>query len=201
MRVSAAPATLPLRVPWTTVVGAALVAGLFTFWTLAFPASADSTLTLRLVQLALAASAAYLLDDASAALTTISPRSWWRRRAFPLTIGLVALAVAWCVVLINLRHLPDATLRPLTIEVTVLVLVALAASAVLAMHGEPEPGDQVAVALPLTGVAAVLVGSMLGFDIFVSSHGSGEGEKVTAWVLSGVLALLVLVVAGRDRPT
>src|SRR5680860_516313 len=37
MRVSAAPATLPLRVPWTTVVGAALVAGLFTFWTLAFP--------------------------------------------------------------------------------------------------------------------------------------------------------------------
>jgi hypothetical protein len=201
MSVSAAPATLPLRVPWTTVVGAALVAGLFTLWTLGLPASADSTLTLRLMQLALAATAAYLLDDASAALTATSPRSWWRRRAFALTIGLAAVAVSWSVVLLLLSRTPHAPLGALTLEVAVLVVVALGASAVLAKGGEPEPGNLVAVALPLTGVAALLVGGMLGFDIFVSSPGPDQTVRTAAWVVAGGVALAVMGWASRDTPT
>ena len=162
MTVGAAPATVPLRVPWTTVGMAAAVAGFVTLWTEAVPAWADSTLTIRLVQLALAASAAYLLDDAASTLTTVAPRSLWRRRAFPLVIGLGAIAISWAVVLLSLRRLPEVTLRALTIEIIVLVLVALAASAVLAMRGEPEPGNQVAVVVPLAGVGALVIGGMLG---------------------------------------
>ncbi len=195
MSASTAPATLPLRVPWATVTGAAAVGGFITFLTLAVPASADSALTIRLVQLALAASAAYVVDDAAAALTRVAPRSLWAHRAFALVVGLAAIAVAWVVVLVNLRHLPDATLRSLTIEVAVMVLIALATSATLALRGEPEPGNQVAVAVPLAGVGVLVLGGMLGFDIFI--EGTRDG---TAWVVVGAFALAVLTWASRDKP-
>jgi uncharacterized protein YhhL (DUF1145 family) len=171
-----------------------------TLWTWAVPASADSMLTIRLVQLALAATAAYIVDDAAAALTSVAPRSRWLHRAFPLTTGLATIAVAWVVVLINLRRGPDAMLRSLTIEVAVLVLMALAASSMLAMRGEPEPGNQVAIALPLVGVGALVFGGMLGFEVFMSGHGPGQAERETAWVICLVLAAAVLVWASRDDP-
>jgi uncharacterized membrane protein len=201
MSVSAAPATLPLRVPWATVVGAAGVAGFFSLWTWALPASAESALTIRLVQLALAASAAYLLDDAAAALTTVAPRSLWQHRVFSLAIGLPVIAVAWSVVLMDLRHLPQAALRSLTLEVVVLAVVALAASAMLASHGEPEPGNLVAVVVPLAGVGAMVLGGMLGLQVFIGGPGDGYTERTTAWVIGGVLALALLVWASRDEPS
>jgi hypothetical protein len=200
MSVSTAPATLPLRMPRETVVAALGVAGFLTLLTWAAPASAESILTIRLVQLALAASAAYLVDDAAAALTKVAPRSLWQHRAFPLVVGLAAIAVSWSVVLMNLRHLPGATLRSITIEVAVLMLVALTASAVLAMRGEPEPGNQVAVVVPLAGVGALVLGGVLGFDVFIGEPGGGYTEHVAAWVIGGVLALAVLAWASRDKP-
>ena len=201
MSVATAPATLLLRVPWATVTGAAAGAGLMTLLTWAVPASADSALTIRLVQLALAASAAYAVDDAAAALTTVAPRSRWRRRAFPVSVGVAAIAVSWVVVLLNLRHhLLGTALRALTVEVAVLVLVALAASALLVMRGEPEPGNQVAVAVPLAGVGALILGGMLGFEVFIGGSGSVYTERSTAWVTGGAFALAVLVWASRDKP-
>ena len=200
MSIAAAPATLPLRVPWATVTGAAVIGGFMTLWTWVVPASADSMLTIRLVQLALAATAAYIVDDAAAALTTVAPRSLWLHRALPLTTGLAAIALAWVVVLINLHRGPDADLRSLTAEVAVLVVVALAASSMLAMRGEPEPGNQVAVALPLAGVGALVLGGMLGFEVFMSGHGPGQAERETAWVVCLVVAAAVLVRTSRDDP-
>ena len=200
MTVAAVPATLPFRVPWTTVGTAAAVAGLTTLLTATVPAWGDSTLTIRLVQLALAASAAYLLDDAAATLTTVAPQSMRRHRALPLVSGLVAVAISWTVVLLNLRMLPEATLRALTVEVAVLVLVTLAASAVLAMRGEPEPGNTVAVVVPLVGVGALLIGGMLGFDVFMGGLGSGMTGKAGAWAVMGGIAFALIVWATRDKP-
>ena len=200
MSVSAPPATLPLRVPWATVAGAALVGGFVTLWTWALPASVDSILTIRLVQLALAATAAYLVDDAAAALTNVSPRSLWLHRSFRLLVGLVAIAVSWVVVLLSLGGILDPTLRPLTLEVAVLVLLALAASAVLAARGAPEPGNQVAVAVPLAGVGALVLGGMLGFDVFIGDGGREQTADAAAWVCAGVVAVAVLVWASREKP-
>ncbi len=172
MSTSAPPVqrTLHLRVPWTTVVIAAGVAGFVVLWERLLPASAGSTLTIRLMQLALAAGAAYLLDDASAALTTVAPRRLWHQRALALTTGLLAIAASWSVVLFTLRDVPDTALGLLTLEVSAWVLVALTASAVLAGRGETEPGNRVAVVLPMIGLAAVVAGGLLGFDIFPSGH-------------------------------
>jgi hypothetical protein len=116
-------------------------------------------------------------------------------------VGLAAIAVSWSVVLINVRHLSGATLRSITIEVAVLVLVALTASAVLAMHGEPEPGNQVAVVVPLAGVGALILGGILGFDVFISGDGREQTEDAAAWVVSGVVAAAVLVWASHDKPS
>jgi hypothetical protein len=191
--------TLLLRVPWATVLIAGTVAGLVTVLTQVQPAAAGSALTIRLVQLSLAAGAAYLLDDASAALTTTSPRTLWRHRAFPLAIGLGVTAASWSVVLLNLRRFPAAPVRELTLEVVVLVLLALTASAVLARQGEPEPGSVVAIGLPLAGVTVMLVGGMLGFEAFASSQVHGQDQRVVGWTALGAVALAVLAWAGRDE--
>jgi len=194
-------ATLPLRVPWATVTGAALVGSFMSFWTWALPEAAGSILTIRVVQLTLAASAAYLVDDAAAALTTVAPRSLWQHRAFPLLVGLAAIACSWVVVLMNLRDLPVADLRSLTIEVAVLVLLALAASAVMSARDEPEPGNRVAVVVPLAGVGALIAGGILGFDVTIGGDGREQTEDAAAWVVSGVVALAVLVWASHDKPS
>ena len=200
MTVSAVPATVPLRVPWATVGTAVAVAGFVTLWSQAVPAWADSTLTIRLVQLALAASAAYVLDDAAATLTNVAPRPLWRHRGFGLIIGLGAIAISWAIVLLGLRRQPEVILRALTIEIAVLVLVALAAGAVLAMRGEPEPGNQVAVAVPLAGVGALIIGGMLGYDLFIGGLGSELTGKAGAWAGVGGIAFALILWASRDKP-
>ena len=184
--------TLPLRVPWMTVVGSSLVAGAFTLLSALTPGAAESPLTVRLAQLALAASAAYLLDDAGATLTRVVPRPLWLRRLFPVVLGLVAVSAAWVVVVLALPPLDKPVLRALTVEVAVLVLVALAASSVLAAREEPEPGNLVAVALPLAGLGALVLGGMLGFDVFPSQLPI-YGVVTAVWASVGVFCVVVLV--------
>lgn len=179
---------------------AGLVAGLVTMATLVRPASVESPLSVRLAQLALAASAAYLLDDASAELTRVAPTPMWRHRAFALVVGLSVVASAWLVVLLNLRRVTDISVPALTLEAVVMTIASLAASAVVARRGEPEPGNMVAVVLPLTGIAALLGGGMLDVDVFVQSQGPAQSESGTVWLLVGVLGLIVLAMASRGRP-
>ncbi len=185
-------ATLPLRVPWVTVAGSSLVAGMLTVLSALAPGAAESPLTVRLAQLALAASAAYLLDDAGAALTRVVPRPLWLRRLFPVALGLVAVSAAWVAVVLALPPLDEPVLRALSVEVAVLVLVALAASSVLAARDEPEPGNLVAVALPLAGLGALVLGGVLGFEVFPSRLPL-HGVMTAAWASVGLCCVVVLV--------
>ncbi len=161
-------------------------------------------LVLRGAQLGLAGAAAYLLDDAVSALTGVVPAPLWRRRAMRLGAGVVLLGGIWTGVLLEAtsRSVPDRTSGAaagvLSLEVGVLAAVAVAASAVCARHGEPEPGGLVAPALALGGLGLMIVGPLLGFAPFPSEHGPGIGVTWWCWVGVGAAALTALAVASRD---
>ena len=183
---------LSLRVPWVTVLGCVLVAGGFALLSGIAPGAAQSPLTLRLAQLALAASAAYVLDDAGAVMTRVVPRPLWLRRLLPVALGIGAVSTAWLAIVIALPPLTAPTLRALTTEVVVLVLLALAASSVLAAREEPEPGNLVAVSLPVAGLGALVLGGMLGLDVYLSSHVPVHAALTTAWIAGGTCCAAVL---------
>lgn len=192
-----ASGTLALRLPWATLAVSSGVAGFVLLMDLAVRGYVPSLLTVRLIELALAAGAAYLLDDAAARLTDVAPRSLWRRRALSLGTGLTMIAIAWGVVLLHLDGAPAALVRSLTLEVVVLVVLALAVSAVLARHGETEPGNFAAGAVPLVGLALLVSGFIVGVDAYLGT--GDQAGKLAVWVGVGVLALVLLVRAGRDH--
>jgi hypothetical protein len=163
------------------------------------PASGVSPLVVRIAVLVLAAAAAYLLDDAALVLTTVTPVGLWRRRLPRLGWGVAALAVAWSSVLLLLRwqeSLPSVAWP--TVELVVLCLVALAASALVAGRGEPEPGSVVGPVLALLGITAVFAEQVLRTTIFVPWDGSGGPGVRLAWLAAGAIALTVVVGASRD---
>jgi hypothetical protein len=190
------PETIAVRLPWPTLAVSSGVAGFILIRGLAVPGYVPSLLTVRLVELTLAAGAAYLLDDAAARLTDVAPRPLWRRRALSLVSGLAVITAAWGVVLLHLPGARVALLRSLTIEVVVLVVLALAVSAVLARRGETEPGRLAAATVPLVGLAMLVSGGFLGFDAYLTP--ADHSGKLMVWLGVGVLALVSLALASRD---
>jgi hypothetical protein len=152
----------------------------------------------RVAELALAGSAAYLLDDAAAHLTTVAPRGQWRRRGPALAAGIGLLAGAWLGVLAVLQW-RDA--RPpvaeSSAELLVMGLAGLAAAALLFRLGDHEPGAIVAPMVVLLGLGLVIVESVVGAPIFLADAEPNLARGV-GWGAAGALAVLVIVVAGRD---
>ena len=187
---------LPRPVPGSAAAAVALV-----LTTAALPGDGVSPFVTRLAELALAGGAAYLLDDAAAPLTEVTPPAVWRRRAPVLLIGAGLLVSAWLIVLGVLRwqdSLPTALLP--TIEVVVLSLLALAAAAVGVRRGEHEPGGQVAPVIGVLGIGALVADFMLEAEIFLPwDQGEVGGGTGTAWwLVTGAVALAIIVVAARD---
>src|SRR5687768_12593801 len=90
-------------------------------------------LVVLICELLLAGGAAYLLDDAAVALTTVTPVGLWRRRLPRLLSGSAFLATAWMLVLAVLWSQDSRPpLGVVTWELSAMCLVALAAAAVLA---------------------------------------------------------------------
>jgi hypothetical protein len=163
------------------------------------PDSGVSPLVVRIAELALAAAAAYLLDDAAVVLTTVTPVGLRRRRLPRLVWGVVGMVGAWAAVLLLLRW--QESQPPVgwaTGELVVLSLVALAASALLAGRGEAEPGNVVGPVVVLLGITTIFAEQVLRTTIFVPWDGSGGAGVRVAWLTAGVLALLVVVGASRD---
>jgi hypothetical protein len=178
---------------------AAAAVALVALAAVAQPEAGVSRLVVLISELLLAGGAAYLLDDAAVALTTVTPIGMWRRRLPRLLSGVAVLSAAWALVLAVLwwqDSLPSAGLA--TGELAVLCLVALAAAAVLAARGEAEPGGLVAPAVGLLGIGALIADLLLKPAIFVPWDGSGGDGVRLAWVALGGVALLVIVGASRD---
>src|SRR6185436_17498431 len=152
----------------------------------------------RVAELALAGGAAYLLDDAAAQLTTVAPQGQWRRRGPVLAAGVALLAGAWFGVLMILQW-RDA--RPPVAEssgeLVVMALMAVAASSLLFRLGDNEPGGIVAPMVVVLGLGLTIVGSVVGFPIFLADAEPTLG-RIAGWSAAGAFAALMIVVAGRD---
>lgn len=185
------------RLPWPVALSAVAAVGLVLV--VAVVAGGAPTFVVRVAELALAAGAAYLLDDAASAVTVAAPQGVWRRRAPTLSNGAAILAFAWVSILAVLTWLESPLpLLPLTGELVVLCSLAVSAAAVLARSGEPEPGGQVGPAVVLLGLTAVILEPVLRLTIFVSEDGVGGVARQLAWLGTAVLAGIVVLVASRD---
>jgi hypothetical protein len=163
------------------------------------PDAGVSRLVVLICELLLAGGAAYLLDDAAVALTTVAPVGLWRRRLPRLVSGAALLATAWMLVLAVLWSQDSRPpLGVVTWELSAMCLVALAAAAVLAARGESEPGGIVAPAIGLLGIGALIADQFVEAALFVPWDGSGSLEVHLAWVALGGSAVLVIAVASRD---
>jgi hypothetical protein len=159
---------------------------------------AGGELAAHVAGLALAAGAGYLLDDPAAVVTQTVPRPLWRRRSATVVRGIAVLAVAWALSLALLEwRVEGVPALPLTLETAVIAVLALTAAAVVALRGEPEPGNVVAPAVALLGIGALLLQPSLGLTLFLSDD-PGSVALLGCWAAVGACALVVLFAAGRD---
>ena len=168
--------------------------------TVAIPGGGASPFVVRIAEFLLAGGAAYLLDDAAAPLTAVTPHSVWRRRSAIVLAGAGLLTATWLGILLVLRWqdaLPPVLLA--TAEVVVLCLGSLAAAAVLVRRGDPEPGGQVAPVIGLLGIGALMADSMLRVALFVPWEAGEPALGIgLAWATGAVLAVAVIIGASRD---
>lgn len=181
---------------------AVTAASLVVLMALAYPVQGVSTFVVRIAELLLAGGAAYLVDDAAVALTVTAPRSVWRRRLPVLVGGVGVLGTSWLGILLVLHWQASALpLIGLTWEVVVLCCLAVAAAAVLARQGEPEPGGQVAPGVFLLGMTAVLAEPILRLAIFVPEEGMGAVARQLWWWGAVVIAVVTVLLASSDPAT
>jgi hypothetical protein len=186
------------RTPRPVALTALGTAALVSLVAVAWPKSPALPFVGRVAELSLAAAAAYLLDDAAAPLTSVTPQGPWLRRAPVLVTGGLVLGGAWLGVLLILqwRAVP-LPLGAASLELLVLALSALAVGALLARHGEPEPGALGAPAVALLGLALIILEGALRSPIFLTSA-EPTAARVTCWVVVGLAAALVVVAAGGN---
>ena len=186
----------PGPLPWPPLIGATAAAAAVVG--LATARGGVSGLAVQVAGLALAAGAAYLLDDPAAAVTVTVPRSLWRRRSATVVRGLAVLTATWTVLLVLPRRGGDGLDDPaVTVQTAGVALLALAAAAVLARRGTPEPGNLVAPAVALVGIGALLLQPMLGVTLFVGADRPPD-NWLSWWVGVVIGMLLVLLAAWRD---
>ncbi|MFG1624766.1 hypothetical protein [Kribbella sp. NPDC049227] len=189
-----------LRTSWPMVLLAVMSAGSVALLSVAGPSNAVPLFVVHLAAVALASGTAYLLDEAAIAVTSSTPQGLWRRRAPTLFAGLAVAAAAWTVVVVLLnRQSPTPSTSALTIEVVALVSTALAAAAVTARRGEPEPGNLVAPAIVLLGVGALIAQPALDITLFMG--GPGDPDRRVWWVGIAIAATIVMLIASRDAAT
>lgn len=185
--------------PRATVLTGGGVVALVLLAAITLPGAGVSPFVVQVAELALAGGAAYLLDDAAAELTTVTPPGVWRRRARGLAGGATILAGAWAVVLLVLAwQASRPALMATSVQLAVLCLGSLAAAAVLFRRGDPQPGVRVAPVVVLSGVSWIIVWSMLRLTISLPWDVSDPAAIRAVWGMGGLVAAVVLVWASRD---
>jgi hypothetical protein len=156
---------------------------------------------LQPVVLVLAAGAAYLLDDESKLMTDVVPASMLRRRTSRILVGFAVLAVGGAVLAGLLqRWAPSAPLPALAWETAGLAFLAVAASAVTALHGESEPGNLVTSAGALIFIGVLILQPLLHLNWLLSSPEDSAHAGWWAAVMFAAAALTLLLSSHEWSP-
>lgn len=163
-----------------------------------FSSGHTPVLVLRLAELTLAGGAAYLVDDPAAPVTGSTPQTLWRRRAPTFLSGAAVLAASWVaiVVLLRLQDAGPSTLR-LVPELAGLLGLAVAAAAVRFSRGDAEPGNTVATAVSVLGLAAMWGEWITRRSIFVPPDGPAV-PQLLSWLAAALAGCAVAVTSSRE---
>jgi hypothetical protein len=146
---------------------------------------------------ALAAAAAFVLDEPSAAAVDAVPVTRRGRTAIRVTAVAFPFAI-WTAAVLALERRNDATaVGALLVEGAGMLAVAVAVSAALRLAGRAEPGEM---------VASFVGASMLGALIFNPAPGSvpifpvrdGWAASTALWGSFAVAGVMLVVAASRD---
>ena len=184
-------------VNWPALLGGSAIGAGILAVCVAFAADGPPLPYVRLALVALAAAAAFVLDEPCAAAVDAVPVTRRGRTAIRVTAVALPFAV-WTVAVLALERRNGATaVGALLVEGAGMLAVAVAVSAVLRLAGRAEPGEI---------VASFLGASMLGALIFRPAPGSvpifpvGEGwaASTALWGSFAVAATMLVVALSRD---
>ncbi|MEP7018548.1 MAG: hypothetical protein ABI899_11090 [Actinomycetota bacterium] len=172
--------------------GAAILAGC-----VAYAEDGPPLLYVRIALVALAAAAAFVLDEPAAAVVDAVPVTRRSRTAVRATAVVLPLAVWTAGILALDRRNSVTTVGALLLEGAGVLTVAVALSAILRMTGRAEPGEI---------VASVLGASILGMLIFNPSPGSvplfpvGDSwaASTALWAFLAAAAVMLVMAASQD---
>jgi len=184
-------------VNWPALLGGSAIGAGILAVCVAFAAGGPPLLYVRLALVALAAAAAFVLDEPSAEAVDAVPVTRGGRTAIRVTAVALPFAVWTAAVLARERRNGATAVGALLVEGAGMLAVAVAVSAVLRLAGRAEPGEV---------VASFLGASMLGALIFRPAPGSvpifpvGEGwaASTALWGSFAVAATMLVVALSRD---
>jgi hypothetical protein len=173
--------------PWGAVTGACLLGAVILGAAITQPGTDLAWHLLRLALTALAAAAAFVLDEAAAAAVDATPRSPGRRTAQRLP-GTLVPGTVWLAGIAVLEHRDQTTPAVgLLLEGVGALSFAVAVAACLRRAGWATPGETAS-----TAVAVVLV-ALMAFDPLPGTV--PVFPTVTHWQASGLLWLAVAAAA------
>jgi hypothetical protein len=184
-------------VPLPTVAAAVTAAVMVAAAGFVFSLGETPVLVIRLAELTLAGGAAYLVDDPAAPVTGSSPQSLWRRRAPGFLGGGAVLAASWLAIVVLLRLQDFGPTLRLVPELGGLLGLAVAVAAVRFSRGDAEPGNGVATAVLVLGLAVMWSEWITGRRIFVPPEGPAS-PQLLLWLTALLAACVVAVTASRE---
>lgn len=184
-------------VSWPAVLGgSAFGAGILAVC-VAFAADGPPLLYVRLSLVALAAAAAFVLDEPAAAAVDAVPATRRGRTAVRATAVALPLAV-WTAGILALERRNSATaVGALLVEGAGVLAVAVALSAILRLTGRAEPGEIVASVLGASVLAVLIFNPWLG-SVPLFPVGDGWAASTALWSCLAVAAMMLVVAASRD---
>jgi hypothetical protein len=185
-------------VSWAAVLGgSAFGAGILTIC-VAFAADGPPLMYVRLALVALAAAAAFVLDEPAAAAVDAVPVTRRSRTAVRATAVTVPFAVWTAGVLALERRNTMTAVGALLVEGAGVLAVAVALAAIIRLTGRAEPGEIVASALGASMLAVLILNPWPG-PVSLFPVGDGWAASTALWCSLAVAALM-LVIAGSHDP-
>ena len=184
-------------VDWAVVLGGSAIGTAILAGCVAFANDGPPLPQVRLALVALAAAAAFVLDEPAAGAVDAVPNTRRRRTAARTTAIALPLAV-WILGVLALEQRNAVTpAGALLVEGAGVLAVAMAVAAILRLVGRAEPGEI---------VASVLGAAMLGVIIFnppphsvpIFPIDDGWAPSTTLWTCLAVAATILVTAASGD---